>query len=144
MLSPETLEEIADEFARGATETTAVDLASWEVEVVEDDGYLDVFVDGEPLVAIAYDEEDIAWVPTEDRAPHVAIEWDGALHYRHPFPPTFEYAEHEVDGDVATVTVEGSWDPGDGSPQEGRWTFEMKRHEEGWQVRPMSADTDRA
>lgn len=74
---------------------------------------------------------------TDEYPPHVAIQPDPVVRFSHPFPPTFEYVDHEVDGDVATVVVEGSWDTGfEDETQAGRWAFKLRRHDEGWQVLP--------
>lgn len=77
------------------------------------------------------------WFTTEP-APHVAIQWDGTVRFQRPFPPGFTYVSHKIDGDVATVVVDGSFDPGDGRLQEGPWTFEMRRDEEGWRLLPKT------
>lgn len=83
---------------------------------------------------------DPSWF-TNEPAPHVAIAPTLHVIYHHPFPPTFEYVDHEVNGDVATVVVEGTWDPGgDVERQEGRWAFELRRHGDGWQVLPHAVD----
>lgn len=84
----------------------------------------------------SWPEPDASWF-TDEHAPHVAIQPDPVVRFRHPFPPTFEYVDHSVDRDVATVVVEGSWETGfEGEVQAGRWAFELIRHDEGWQVLP--------
>lgn len=82
-------------------------------------------------------EPDPSWF-TDEPAPHVAIaRTDPGVRFRHPFPPTFEYVDHLVEGETARIVVEGTWDPGvPEKRQEGRWAFRMRRREDGWQVLP--------
>lgn len=103
----------------------------------------------------AWPDPDASWF-TDVPAPHVAIAPDPAVRFRHPFPPTFEYVDHEVSGDgdhettgdgddvagdVATVVVGGTWSPGpEVESQSGRWAFELVRKEVGWQVLPTPVE----
>lgn len=62
--------------------------------------------------------------------------------WRHPFAPGFEYDLHQVDDDEALVHVVLQVDQGDGPVQTGRDSFEMRRHDEGWQILPLREDRE--
>lgn len=121
---------LSDLLARGDWETLA--------------RYYDLSGVGEPddpgAVVDRWPWPDASWF-TDAPAPYVAIAPRPPFRYRHPFPPSFEYVGHEVEGDEARVVVEGSWTPDsvhgeEAAPQAGRWAFRMRRHDEGWQVLP--------
>ena len=81
-------------------------------------------------LAACYDGEPPAVFYDETAQGHPA----GFDRWRHPFPPGFHYVSHEIEGDVAVVTVGIEINEGDGMIQRGFHEFRMRKAPEGWRV----------
>jgi hypothetical protein len=60
----------------------------------------------------------------------------GFWRFKEPFAPGFEYADHALAGEVATVRVTVEIDQGDGMMQRGESFFRLRKSAHGWQLLP--------